>query len=106
MCTCQTEHSAVDGAHQRLLTTVSARWAWPRRLPCRIANPDLWFAEAPTEVEEAKRLCSQCPVRLQCLAMALQQAEPWGVWGGELFDEGRVVPHKRGRGRPRKSQAA
>ena len=30
--------------------------------------------------------------------------EPWGVWGGEVFVEGRVVAVKRGRGRPRKVQ--
>ncbi|OZB46955.1 MAG: transcription factor WhiB, partial [Cellulomonas sp. 14-74-6] len=29
-------------------------------------------------------------------------AEPWGVWGGEVFVAGQVVAVKRGRGRPRK----
>ena len=33
---------------------------------------------------------------------ALERREPWGVWGGELFDAGRVIPRKRPRGRPRK----
>jgi len=34
---------------------------------------------------------------------ALERSEPWGVWGGELFVQGVVVPRKRPRGRPRKS---
>ena len=34
-----------------------------RDLPCRASNPDLWFAEAPAELEQAKALCAQCPIR-------------------------------------------
>src|SRR5215211_6937314 len=71
-------------------------------LPCRLADPDLFFAEAPADVEEAKALCLACPVREACLAGALRRREPWGVWGGELFIAGVVVPRKRPRGRPRK----
>ena len=37
-----------------------------------------------------------------CLAGALDRAEPWGVWGGEIFDRGVVIARKRPRGRPRK----
>jgi hypothetical protein len=32
--------------------------------------------------------------------------EPWGVWGGELFLRGQIVPRKRPRGRPRKHDVA
>ena len=28
--------------------------------------------------------------------------EPWGVWGGELFVNGKIVAQKRKRGRPPK----
>lgn len=70
-------------------------------LPCR-QDPDRWFAESPAELERAKSLCDQCPVKAECLAGALSRAEPWGVWGGEIFDRGAVVARKRPRGRPRK----
>jgi WhiB family transcriptional regulator, redox-sensing transcriptional regulator len=66
-------------------------------------NPDLFFAESPLDVERAKALCQECPVRAACLANAQTRREPWGVWGGELFLDGRVIPGKRARGRPRKS---
>ncbi|WP_009978648.1 WhiB family transcriptional regulator, partial [Mycobacterium avium] len=46
--------------------------------------------------------CAGCPVRRQCLAAALERAEPWGVWGGEILDRGAVLGFKRPRGRPRK----
>jgi WhiB family redox-sensing transcriptional regulator len=71
-------------------------------LPCQVNNPDLWFAEAPTDLERAKTMCADCPVRAQCLAGALARREPWGVWGGEIFERGLVIPRKRPRGRPRK----
>ena len=53
----------------------------------------------------AKSLCQDCPVRVECLAGALERREPWGVWGGELFLQGTVIPRKRPRGRPRKDQS-
>ena len=71
-------------------------------LPCRVQNPELYFAESPSDVELAKALCQDCPVRAECLAGALERREPWGVWGGELFLSGVVIPRKRPRGRPRK----
>jgi WhiB family transcriptional regulator, redox-sensing transcriptional regulator len=76
-----------------------------RALPCA-GDPDLFFAESPDDVELAKSLCVDCPVRAQCLTGAIERREPWGVWGGELFLRGEVVPRKRARGRPRKSDVA
>jgi WhiB family transcriptional regulator, redox-sensing transcriptional regulator len=76
-----------------------------RMLPC-MNDPDLFFAESPADVECAKDLCRGCPARLACLAGALQRREPWGVWGGELFLRGEIVPRKRPRGRPRKDEVA
>ncbi|GGK17076.1 hypothetical protein GCM10010124_07030 [Pilimelia terevasa] len=75
-------------------------------LPCRSFDPDLWFADAPAELELAKSLCGDCPVRRECLAGAVERAEPWGVWGGEIFERGSVVARKRPRGRPRKTDVA
>ena len=75
-------------------------------LPCRSDDADLWFAEAPKELERAKALCTACPIKAECLAGALQRAEPWGVWGGEIFERGTVIPRKRPRGRPSKADLA
>ena len=73
-------------------------------LPCH-TGPDLFFAERPADLEQAKTLCAACPMRAACLAGALERAEPWGVWGGEIFDGGVVIARKRPRGRPRKVAA-
>ena len=75
-------------------------------LPCRANDAELFFAESPSDVELAKALCQACPVRVECLAGALERREPWGVWGGELFLQGAVIPRKRPRGRPRKNEVA
>ena len=72
-------------------------------LPCRAHDPDLWFAESPADLEQAKRLCAGCPIKAACLDSALSRQEPWGVWGGEIFEHGVVVPRKRPRGRPSKA---
>ncbi len=90
-----------------LLDAVEPVEATPEQsVPCRVHDAELWFAETPVDVERAKALCTDCPVRIQCLAGALQRREPWGVWGGELFQAGVVIPRKRPRGRPRKSEVA
>ncbi len=75
-------------------------------VPCRTNDSELWFAERQSDVERAKALCRECPLIEGCLAGAVERAEPWGVWGGQVFVGGVVVPTKRGRGRPRKDAAA
>lgn len=82
-------------------------WQVPDSLevPCR-SEPDLYFAEDPNDLRQAKALCHACPMRAACLAGALERAEPWGVWGGELLDRGRIIADKRPRGRPRKNVIA
>jgi WhiB family redox-sensing transcriptional regulator len=74
-------------------------------LPCT-DDPDLFFAEAPEDVERAKAICRGCRARIACLTGALERREPWGVWGGELLLHGAIMPHKRPRGRPRKAPRA
>jgi len=74
-------------------------------LPCT-EDPELFFAESPRDVEQAKAMCRGCRARLACLAGAVQRREPWGVWGGELLLRGVIVPGKRPRGRPRKDAVA
>lgn len=69
-------------------------------LPCHTADPEAFFSDDELQVQEAKSLCSGCPVRAQCLAGALSRLEPAGVWGGELFEEGRIIAKKRKAGRP------
>jgi WhiB family transcriptional regulator, redox-sensing transcriptional regulator len=63
---------------------------------------DLFFSEQLDDILRAKAFCVECPVKDECLASAIERREPWGVWGGELFANGKVLANKRRRGRPPK----
>jgi len=78
--------------------------AWEDRAACRsVANAaDLFFSEDIGEIAAAKRVCAECPVLAPCLEGALERREPWGVWGGQLFMNGKMLTVKRRRGRPPK----
>jgi WhiB family transcriptional regulator, redox-sensing transcriptional regulator len=82
-----------------LTTLVSQTAAVTGGLPCG-TNAQLWFSDQVADLEQAKAACRGCPLRRPCLAGALERAEPWGVWGGEIFENGAVIAQKRPRGRP------
>jgi WhiB family transcriptional regulator, redox-sensing transcriptional regulator len=82
-----------------LATLVSQTAAVTGGLACG-TNAQLWFSEKVADLEQAKAACRSCPLRRPCLAGALERAEPWGVWGGEIFENGAVIAQKRPRGRP------
>lgn len=77
---------------------------WTDQALCRAltGSGHLFFSEELAEIAEAKRICADCPVMEPCLEGALDRAEPCGVWGGQLFLNGRVIAQKRRRGRPPK----
>jgi WhiB family redox-sensing transcriptional regulator len=63
---------------------------------------ELFFSEQLDDIAAAKAFCLGCPVKEECLDGAILRREPWGVWGGELFVNGKIVAQKRKRGRPPK----
>jgi WhiB family redox-sensing transcriptional regulator len=78
---------------------------WTREALCQDGTGallELFFSEQLDDIAAAKEFCGECPVRVPCFEGALARREPWGVWGGELFFQGKVLAHKRKRGRPRK----
>ena len=70
-------------------------------LPCHNVDPETFFSETKPEIQYAKALCGECPMRVECLKGALERQEPCGIWGGELFEDGKVIAQKRTPGRPR-----
>jgi WhiB family redox-sensing transcriptional regulator len=69
-------------------------------LPCHNADPETFFADSDLEIAFAKSLCGACPMKAACLEGALDRAEPCGVWGGELIEDGAIIERKRRPGRP------
>lgn len=66
----------------------------------------LFFSEDLYDIARAKHICQGCDVQEACFEGALARREPWGVWGGELFVNGKVITQKRRRGRPPKNRPA
>ncbi|MHB8504842.1 MAG: WhiB family transcriptional regulator [Acidimicrobiales bacterium] len=66
----------------------------------------LFFSDEIPDIRQAKSICLGCGLVEPCLAGALERREPAGVWGGELFANGRVLTQKRRRGRPPKNRPA
>ncbi len=64
---------------------------------------DVFFSEELQDIAQAKTVCADCPVIAPCLEGAIERREPWGVWGGQLFMNGKVLMVKRRRGRPPKT---
>jgi hypothetical protein len=62
----------------------------------------LFFSDELLDIARAKAICARCTLRAECLDGALERAEPWGVWGGELIENGQLVVNTRPRGRPPK----
>ncbi len=80
----------------------AAHWADARCRTEDAAHLDLFFSEELQDIAAAKAMCAECPVMAECLEGAMARREPWGVWGGQLFRNGRVLMVKRRRGRPPK----
>lgn len=65
----------------------------------------LFFSEKQAELSQAQRICAHCTIRVRCLEVALEENLEWGVWGGVIFWDGKPYHRRRGRGRPRHSEA-
>lgn len=55
---------------------------WMADAVCAQADPDAWFPEPYVVPTLAKRVCSSCPVIMDCLEFALATDQRFGVWGG------------------------
>lgn len=55
---------------------------WRLRAVCPQTDPDAFFPEKGGSTREAKRICSGCDVRAECLEYALAHDERFGIWGG------------------------
>lgn len=55
---------------------------WYDRASCRDVGPGLFYVERGASAVEAIAVCRGCPVRSQCLRLALERREIFGIWGG------------------------
>ena len=70
-------------------TTLADVDHWSALAKCR-GTEDILFCEG-AEQKHARSFCQSCPVRLQCLAEALDNRIEWGIWGGKTERERRSM---------------
>lgn len=52
---------------------------------------DLFFSTNPNKVAKAKAFCASCPMTKECLKMALDNNEEYGIFGGMTPKERKVM---------------
>jgi WhiB family redox-sensing transcriptional regulator len=71
--------------------------AWRQHAACRGVDPDIFYPVSEEDAEEAKAICTACPVHETCLDFALSNRERDGVWGGATEKERRRMIRQRRR---------
>jgi len=56
--------------------------SWQERALCAQTDPEAFFPEKGGSTRDAKKICTTCEVKAQCLEYALQNDERFGIWGG------------------------
>ena len=56
--------------------------AWQADALCAETDPEAFFPEKGGSTREAKKICTGCEVKAECLEYALSNDERFGIWGG------------------------
>lgn len=85
--------------------TIAARYPFSpgATAHCFDADPALFDPADVDALERAQAICRDCPVRDVCLQIGIARSE-WGVWGGQLLENGEARDAPRKMGRPRKAR--
>lgn len=80
-------------AGERSLSSLLMQSDWTLHAVCATADPDALFVTGAAQ-RDAARICQACPVRLECLADALDNQVEFGVWGGMTERQRRAILKK------------
>lgn len=72
------------------MTQVYEDQTWAVRAICANTDPDSLFVRGSAQAD-ARQMCFSCPVRIECLADALDSQMSFGVWGGMTERERRAL---------------
>ena len=56
--------------------------SWQEQALCAETDPEAVFPEKGGSTREAKKICTGCEVKAECLEYALANDERFGIWGG------------------------
>ncbi len=69
--------------------------SWQADALCAQTDPEAFFPEKGGSTRDAKRICTGCDVKAECLEYALQNDERFGIWGGLSERERRRLRRSR-----------
>lgn len=74
----------------------SADYSWRTRATCKDTDPELFFpvgttGQALLQIDRAKEVCDDCPVKIECLDFAIATNQDSGIWGGTSEEERRDI---------------
>jgi WhiB family redox-sensing transcriptional regulator len=69
---------------------------WQESALCAETDPEAFFPEKGGSTREAKKICTGCEVRAECLEYALANDERFGIWGGLSERERRRLRRRAG----------
>ena len=72
-----------------------AALSWMDDATCQETDPEAFFPEKGGSTRPAKRVCSACPVRAECLEFALENDERFGIYGGMSERQRRTLKRSR-----------
>lgn len=69
---------------------------WRLDALCAQMDGELFFPETThtAEHKKARQICFRCPVREQCLEYALRNRVDFGIWGGTVPLERKIMRRK------------
>ncbi len=70
----------VPGVRRPVETDEETALAWQADALCAQTDPEAFFPEKGGSTRDAKRICTSCDVRGECLEYALQNDERFGIW--------------------------
>jgi len=70
--------------------------SWQERALCAETDPEAFFPEKGGSTREAKKICTGCEVKAECLEYALANDERFGIWGGLSERERRRLRRRAG----------
>jgi WhiB family redox-sensing transcriptional regulator len=74
--------------------TSARTWEWRDRAACK-GETEAFFSRSYRSLARARALCGECPVREECLDMALADPGLEGLWGGTIEAERRKLRKSR-----------
>lgn len=78
----------------------NADYSWRHESLCADTDPELFFpigttGQALLQIAKAKEVCTNCPVKSECLDFALETNQDSGIWGGTSEEERRNIRRER-----------